>query len=106
MNGVKFNKTSIVYRLSVSEIIEDAISLPVKISGKPAKVNVLLFSKRIKLKFKVLKETYKNLKSEDFRVEVVYNPKLNTWTPKLVKHPVDVFDFSIKPVKISFLIKQ
>ncbi len=105
INGIKFNKTSVRYRLPVSEIIEDTISLPVQIKGKPAKVKVLLFPGKVKLKFKVFKETFKNIKSGDFRVEVVYRPELKYWVPKLVKRPVDVFDFNIQPDKITFLIK-
>ena len=106
VTGVKFNKTYVRYRMSVSEIIEDTLGLRVEISGKPKNVEVLLFPPKVELKFKVFKEAYKNIKQEDFKVEVMYQPEIPQWVPKLVKHPVDVFDYQIKPEKISFLIKQ
>ena len=106
LNEVKYNTNSVRYRMPVSEIIEDTMTLPVEISGKPAKINIFLFPKKINLKYKVYKEAYKNLKSGDFLIEVAYNPALKSWKPKLVKHPIEVFDYSIKPEKISFLIKQ
>ena len=106
LNGVKFNKNYVNYNLVVSEIIEDTMNLPVKISGKPKNVEILLFPRNVQLKFKVFKEVYKNLNPEDFRIEVRYQPELPYWVPKLVKHPVDVLDYQIKPDKISFLIKQ
>ena len=106
LTGVKFNKTYVRYRLQVSEIIEDTIRLPVKISGNPKNIEILLFPRKVELKFKIFKEVYKNLKPEDFKVEVMYQPEMSYWIPKLVKHPVDMFDYQIKPDKISFLIKQ
>ncbi len=106
IKGVKFNTTQIRYRLPVSEIIEDTLSLPVTILDKPTRSKVLLFPEKIKLKFKVFKEDYKRIKPQDFQVAVTYHAKSKYWIPKLIKHPAGTFDFSFTPDKISYLIKQ
>ena len=106
IKGVKFNTKKIHYKLPVSEIIEDTLSLPITILDKPAHNKVLLFPEKIKLKFKVYKEQYKHLKPKDFQIVVNYHSKLKYWMPKLIKHPEGTFDFSITPDKISYLIKQ
>ena len=106
IKGVKFNTESIRYRLPVSEIIEDTLNLPVTILDKPAHSRVLLFPKKIKLKFKVFKENYKRIKPEDFQVAISFRSNSKYWVPKLIKHPASTFDFSFTPDKISYLIKQ
>ena len=105
IKGVKFNTESIRYRLPVSEIIEDTLSLPVTILNKPAHTRVLLFPEKIKLKFKVFKEDYKRIKPEDFLVAVRYRYNSKYWIPKLIKYPAGTFDFNFTPDKISYLIK-
>ena len=106
IEGVKYNTQSIHYRLPVSEIIEDTLSLPMTILDKPTHTRVLLFPEKIKLKFKVYKEKYKHLNPEDFQIAVDYHSKAKYWVPKLIKYPEGTFDFSFTPDKISYLIKQ
>ncbi len=106
LEGIKYNTNQIRYHLPVSEIIEDTISLPLTIINKPASVKVFLFPKKIKLKFKVFKEQYKQLKPNDFMVIVRYQPELKNWKPELLKYPDGIFDIRFKPDKISYLIKS
>jgi len=103
---IKFNTNKVRIKIPVSEIVEESITLPVKIKGAPINANVLLFPEKIRLNYKFFKDDYKNLNHNDFRVEVTYNPKQKQWQTKLTKRPAKAFDFVIQPDKITYLIKQ
>jgi len=106
IDGLKFNKNKVQLIIPVSEIVEKTISLPVDIKGAPKAETILLFPKKIKLNFKYFKNEYKNFNTNDFRVEVFYNPKKKLWFPKLSKKPSYAFGFVFQPDTITYLIKQ
>ena len=104
--GVKFNFDAVSYQLPVGEIIENTITLPIVIKGAPKDLNVLLFPQKIKLKYKIFKNKFKQIVPSDFQVWVSYKPEQNQWQPFLGRHPKGTFDFSIFPDKITYLIKK
>ncbi len=104
--GVKYNFDRVSYQLPVDEIIENTITLPVAVIGAPKNLKILLFPKKIKLKYKIFKNKFKQIAPSDFQVRVSYNPKQNQWQTYLGRHPKGTFDFSISPDKISYLIKK
>ncbi len=106
IDGLKYNKEVVLYKMPVSEIVENRIMLPVVVSGKPANVNLLLFPDKIKLKYKFFKNDFEAIDTNAFRLKVQYDLSKKHWKVKLDKHPKDIFEVQIIPNQVNYLIKQ
>ena len=95
-------------KASVDKVTQDSFNVDIKVINTPEGVNVKTFPKTAKVHYNVALSSYKNIAPKDFEVTLDYaqiNTSSNYGSLKLSKQPKEVFNTSISPAHVEYLIR-
>ncbi len=108
-NNLKVSQTKASVFLDVDQFFDDEKKVDFKVINAPGHAKIILFPSKEKVVYKVFKDDYSKVKSEDFEIVLDYDQvkrKKSVLTPRLIKSPDYIFDVHIIPEKVEFLIKR
>ncbi len=105
-NNVKSNIKNVSYRLRVDQFVEQQSKASFELINVSSRVNVVLFPKSATVKYKVFKSDYEKVKNYIPLIQLDYKQRDSVLYPKLVNVNNNIFDVSIYPKKVAFLIKN
>jgi hypothetical protein len=108
--GIKSNNKNVSIDIQVDQFLELEDETVVQVINLPENTRLIPFPKKVKVKFKVYKSNYKKYMHKDLEVGIDYNKILQTKDSlieiQILKKPTYIFDISINPNKVVFLVKN
>ena len=110
IEGVKFVPNEVEILIPVKEYTEKSFDIPITCSNLPAGLNVKFFPSQAKVSFLTTLEDYKDIKPEDFAIDLDYE-KLRTQTNgkiqlELTKSSPNIRNPRLTPGEVEFLFEN
>lgn len=108
IEGVTISKDYVYYSQEVERYIEQSIELPLEITNVPKGKELLTFVSKVKVVYRQLLESHKQLDMSDFRCVLDYKDierSINSQAvPRLEKAPLDIYSVSFDPPYIDCIV--
>ncbi len=106
--GLYFRTTNIPVKISIEEVTENEIELPISIVQQGEEKNVKIFPSKVKVKYRIPIKDYTKINAENFNFYVLYDANNLQNTNKLkirsANIPNNVEIISINPRTVDYLI--
>ena len=99
----------VILKIPVEEYTEKQLEVPIQIDDLPQNTHVNLFPDKVQITFMIGLNYFSGVKPEDFKVTVSYQDiknKTELLPLKLEEQPPHLFNVSLNPRKIEYLIEQ
>ena len=110
IKGVKFVPASVQVRIPVDLLTEKSVEVPIIGTGFPAGTQLRTFPSRIKVRFLVAFHQFKQVREQDFRIEVPYSEVAHSnqtkCRPRITMAPSNIFHLQMEPPTVEFLIEH
>lgn len=105
--GISYETESVILSMPVKEFTQKQIEVPIQLVGAPADASVKLLPNSVQVSLEVAVDSFGEITADDFEIICDFKDKIEAETiliPKISKKPDAVFNISIQPRKIEYLI--
>lgn len=106
-SGITYEQESVKVSMIIKEFTQKQIEVPLQLKGAPQDASVKLLPKTVQVSLEVAVDSFGTITADDFKIVCDFEDKIEAETiliPKIVQQPDAVFNISIQPRKIEYLI--
>ncbi len=109
-NHILANNKKVMLKMKVDQFLEDVNEVPFILKNVPDSLEIVIFPKKARLRYKMFKSDYESIDKSDFKVVLDYKTLGKTKDTVLKSHlahqPKGIFDVEIVPENVLFLRKK
>ncbi len=109
VKNVKFSSDKVILKGTVDKVTQGFYDINIKVVNVPKNTIIKTFPKTTRVHYNVTLSNYKNINLTDFEIILDYskiNTSVNYGTLKLSKQPKEIFNVSISPKQVEYLIQK
>jgi len=107
LSGISYETDKVLVSMPIKEFTQKQIDVPVQLIGAPVDATVKLLPKSVQVSLEVAVDSFGDVSADDFEIVCDFKDKIEAETiliPKITKKPEAVFNITMQPRKIEYLI--